>query len=195
MGGCASKMADSSPAKMKSEQQLGDVSSILQKLKDEVAYLQDEVEAKGAGFYVPLANQLNATRAAMGELYEMLDKEEAMRIAAEAELAALLGASGDAGSELNDLQHRIDAENQAATDLFNKANADAADMRRLAKKIRECEADVKQEQEYREEQQAKNLALREETAATTAVRDELAAELMGVAGDVGNVHNEAQYDE
>merc|ERR1712166_723546 len=57
------------------------------------------------------------------------------------------------------------------------------------------EADVKQEQEYREEQQAKNLALREETAATTAVRDELAAELMGVAGDVGNVHNEAQYDE
>merc|ERR1711957_925398 len=66
--GCASKMADSSPAKMKSEQQLGDVSSILQKLKDEVAYLQDEVEAKGAGFYVPLANQLNATRAAMEEL-------------------------------------------------------------------------------------------------------------------------------
>merc|ERR1711865_1347592 len=73
--------------------------------------------------------------------------DEAKRIAAEAELAALLGASGDAGSELNDLQHQIDAENQAATDLFNKANADAADMRRLAKKIRECEADVKQEKE------------------------------------------------
>merc|ERR1712153_242930 len=136
-----------------------------------------------------------ASEKGLMELYEMLDKEEATRIAAEAELAALLGASGDAGSELNDLQHQIDAENQAATDLFNKANADAADMRRLAKKIRECEADVKQEQEYREEQQAKNLALREETAATTAVRDELAAELMGVAGDVGNVHNEAQYDE
>merc|ERR1712086_751094 len=136
-----------------------------------------------------------ASEKGLMELYEMLDKEEAMRIAAEAELAALLGASGDAGSELNDLQHQIDAENQAATDLFNKANADAADMRRLAKKIRECEADVKQEKEYREEQQAKNLAIREETAATTAVRDELAAELMGVAGDVGNVHNEAQYDE
>merc|ERR1712195_123043 len=136
-----------------------------------------------------------ASEKGLMELYEMLDKEEAMRIAAEAELAAPLGASGDAGSELNDLQHQIDAENQAATDLFNKANADAADMRRLAKKIRECEADVKQEKEYREEQQAKNLAIREETAATTAVRDELAAELMGVAGDVGNVHNEAQYDD
>merc|ERR1712086_1182360 len=71
--GCASKMADSSPAKMKSEQQLGDVSSILQKLKDEVAYLQDEVEAKGAGFYVPLANQLNCTRAAMDSLTGILD--------------------------------------------------------------------------------------------------------------------------
>merc|ERR1711966_349805 len=71
--GCASKMADSSPARMKSEQQLGDVSSILQKLKDEVAYLQDEVEAKGAGFYVPLANQLNCTRAAMGSLTGILD--------------------------------------------------------------------------------------------------------------------------
>merc|ERR1719424_469562 len=112
-----------------------------------------------------------ASEKGLMELYEMLDKEEAMRIAAEA------------GSELNDLQHQIDAENQAATDLFNKANADAADMRRLAKKIRECEADVKQEKEYREEQRAKNLAIREETAATTAVRDELAAELMGVAGD------------
>merc|ERR1711865_897025 len=89
----------------------------------------------------------------------------------------------------------IDAENQAATDLFNKANADAADMRRLAKKIRECEADVKQEQEYREEQQAKNLEIRETIQATTAIRDDLAAQLMGVAGDVGNVHNEASYDD
>merc|ERR1712028_261009 len=71
--GCASKMADSSPAKMKSEQQLGDVSSILQKLKDEVAYLQDEVEAKGAGFYVPLANQLNVSRAAVNDLCETLN--------------------------------------------------------------------------------------------------------------------------
>merc|ERR1711966_586670 len=136
-----------------------------------------------------------ASEKGLMELYEMLDKEEAMRIAAEAELAALLGASGDAGSELNDLQHQIDAENQAATDLFNKVYGDAGDMRRLAKKIKECEADVKQEQEYREEQQAKNLSIREQTAASTAVRDELAAELMGVAGDVGNVHNEAQYDE
>merc|ERR1712153_244869 len=117
------------------------------------------------------------------------------RAAQDAINARLSGLDEANRAELKVFQHQIDAENQAATDLFNKANADAADMRRLAKKIRECEADVKQEKEYREEQQAKNLAIREETAATTAVRDELAAELMGVAGDVGNVHNEAQYDE
>merc|ERR1711865_1161450 len=65
--------ADVSPGRMKAEGQLGDVSSILQKLKDEVAYLQDEVEAKGAGFYVPLALQLNSTRAAMDDLRTTLD--------------------------------------------------------------------------------------------------------------------------
>jgi len=129
------------------------------------------------------------------ELYEMLDKEEAMRIAAEEELAALLGASGAAGSELNNLSHEIDAENAAAQELLQKTNSDAADLRRITKKIKECEADVKQEQEYREEQQAKNLEIRGTIQATTAIRDDLAAQLMGVAGDVGNVHNEANYDE
>merc|ERR1711935_360433 len=135
-----------------------------------------------------------ASEKGLMELYEMLDKEEAMRIAAEAELAALLGASGDAGSELNDLQHEIDAENQAAADLWRVERGQSGDLRRILKKIKEVEADVKQEQDCRAEQQPKNLAIREELAATTAVRDELAAELMGVAGDVGNVHNDAQYE-
>ena len=117
-----------------------------------------------------------------------------MRIAAEEELAALLGASGAAGSELNDLTHEIDAENAAAQELFQKVNSEGADLRRIAKKIRECEADVKQEQEYREEQQAKNLEIRGAIQDTTAFRDDLAAQLMGVAGDVGNVHNEASYE-
>jgi len=128
------------------------------------------------------------------ELYEMLDKEEALRVAAEKELAELIGASGTAGGEINELSHQIDAENQAAADLLNKCKGESGDLRRILKKIQEFEADVKQEQDFRAEQQAKNLAIREELAATTAIRDELAAELMGVAGDVGNVHNEAQYE-
>jgi len=54
---------DASPGRKQSEKHLGDVSAILQKLKDEVAFLQDEVERKGAGFYVPLAKQLMGTEA------------------------------------------------------------------------------------------------------------------------------------
>merc|ERR1712195_91895 len=65
-------MADASPGRMKAEGQLGDVSAILNKLKDEVAYLQDEVERKGAGFYIPLAQQLNGCRAAVGDLEQVL---------------------------------------------------------------------------------------------------------------------------
>lgn len=69
-----------------------------------------------------------------------------------------------------------------------------ADLRRTAKKIRECEADVKQEQKYQEEQQAKTMELRGATQDTTAIRDDLARQLMRVAGDVGNVHNEVSYE-
>merc|ERR1719253_680195 len=65
-------MADASPGRMKAEGQLGDVSAILNKLKDEVAYLQDEVERKGAGFYIPLAQQLNGCRAATRDLEQVL---------------------------------------------------------------------------------------------------------------------------
>merc|ERR1712166_424717 len=69
MGGATqSIMADVSPARAKSEKQLGDVSAILQKLKDEVSFLQDEVERKGAGFYVPLAAQLMRTERAINDL-------------------------------------------------------------------------------------------------------------------------------
>merc|ERR1712195_463718 len=442
--GCASKMADSSPAKMKSEQQLGDVSSILQKLKDEVAYLQDEVEAKGAGFYVPLANQLNATRAAMEELtctldscngglrskdadmipaavggagavdgesdfgksirliqksasgaraayqyasvsakglvedadkldivvkacqteyiklkllnnnakayvnakrlkwqrqadcfrywaefvhyetigeagkrlkaflasklastlrkcytgiirnhdniaaenmknndkakkvglmlekiarglvhrcfnafiryfqdmaeeraaqdainaalagmdeankaklrvflmgkekqkmmmffkqwvevaqskgllelYEMLDKEEAGRKAAEDELAKLLAESGDAGNALKGLEDEITHEQSELQKLVSAYKGMGGELRRLLKQIKETEGDLESEHCLRQEQQEKNYALRDELAAVTAVRDELAAELMGVAGDVSNVHEEAKFE-
>merc|ERR1711998_734458 len=63
----------SSPSRQRSEQQLGDVSAILQKLKDEVAFLQDEVERKGAGFYVPLAKQLMGTEAHLHDPTDILN--------------------------------------------------------------------------------------------------------------------------
>merc|ERR1740130_495785 len=61
-------MADTSPSRSRSEQQLGSVSSVLQKLKDEVAFLQEEVEKKGAGFYIPLARQLYANKETVDQL-------------------------------------------------------------------------------------------------------------------------------
>jgi hypothetical protein len=129
------------------------------------------------------------------ELYEMLDKEEAMRIAAEDELAKLLSASGDAGTELNDLQHQIDTAEAETTDLLNKGKGTSGDLRRLQRQIADTERDIGIEKEYRAEQQAKNVEIRTELTTNTAIRDELAAELMGVAGDVGNVHTEAHdYD-
>merc|ERR1712028_92972 len=128
------------------------------------------------------------------ELYEMLDKEEAMRIAAEEELAALLGASGAAGTALNDMQHAIDTANSETADLLNKGKGTSGDLRRVQRQIADTERDIGIEKEYRAEQQAKNVGIRTELTTNTAIRDELAAELMGVAGDVGNVHNEAQYD-
>jgi len=128
------------------------------------------------------------------ELYEMLDKEEAMRRVAEEELAQLLGASGDAGTALNDMQHAIDAANNETADLLNKGKGTSGDLRRVQRQIADTERDIGIEKEYRAEQQAKNVGIRTELTTNTAIRDELAAELMGVAGDVGNVHNEAQYD-
>merc|ERR1712028_211007 len=128
------------------------------------------------------------------ELYEMLDKEEAMRRVAEEELAQLLGASGDAGTALNDMQHAIDAANSETADLLNKGKGTSGDLRRVQRQIADTERDIGIEKEYRAEQQAKNVGIRTELTTNTAIRDELAAELMGVAGDVGNVHNEAQYD-
>jgi hypothetical protein len=129
------------------------------------------------------------------ELYEMLDKEEAMRIAAEAELAALLAQSGDAGSALSDLQKQITATESETAQIVNNTKGTSGDLRRIQRQIADCERDIGIEKEYRAEQQAKNAEIRAELATNTAIRDELAAELMGVAGDVSNVHGEAHdYD-
>merc|ERR1711935_468323 len=122
------------------------------------------------------------------ELYEMLDKEEAMRIAAEDAMGALLAQSGDAGSALSDLQHQIDAAETDTVQLLNNGKGLSGDLRRIQRQIADCERDIGIEKDYRAEQQAKNAQIRPELATNTAIRDELASELMGVAGDVSNVH-------
>ena len=63
----------SSPGRQRSEQQLGDVTSVLTKLKDEVAHLQDEVERKGNGFYVPLAKSVSGSTGNLNAIIESLN--------------------------------------------------------------------------------------------------------------------------
>merc|ERR1711865_410609 len=128
------------------------------------------------------------------ELYEMLDKEEAGRKGAEDELAKLLGDSGDAGNALKSIEDEIAAEQAELQKLVSGYKGMGGELRRLMKQISGTEGDLNSEHCLRQEQQDKNLALREELTAVTAVRDELAAELMGVAGDVSNVHDEAKYE-
>lgn len=128
------------------------------------------------------------------ELYEMLDKEEAGRKAAEEELAQLLLASGDAGSALKGLEDQINQEQAALQKLVSNFKGMGGELRTLLKKIKETEGDLESERCLRLEQQEKNKGLRTELSTVTAVRDELAAELMGVAGDVSNVHDEARFD-
>merc|ERR1712028_7569 len=100
-------MADASPGRMKAEGQLGDVAAILNKLKDEVAYLQDEVERKGAGFYIPLAQQLNGCRAAVGDLEQVLASCDSGLSSKDADLIPAAVNSASAPEEENDFGKAI----------------------------------------------------------------------------------------
>eukprot|EP00656_Telonema_subtile_P049660 TRINITY_DN621_c0_g1_i1.p1 TRINITY_DN621_c0_g1~~TRINITY_DN621_c0_g1_i1.p1 ORF type:complete len:638 (-),score=247.81 TRINITY_DN621_c0_g1_i1:189-2102(-) len=125
------------------------------------------------------------------ELYEMLDKEEAGRKAAEEELAALLAASGDAGSALKGLEDEQSSEEDEINRMNQHNRGLLAELRKLTKQISAAESDLDSETALRAEIQAKNKVTRDELAQVTAARDELASELMGVAGDVSTVHKDA----
>jgi Skp family chaperone for outer membrane proteins len=127
------------------------------------------------------------------ELYEMLDKEEAARKAAEAELERLLSESGAAGGALKSMEDEIAAEQAELSKINASCKGLGGELRRLQKQITNTEADMESEQCLRQEQQEKNYVLREQLAEVTAVRDDLAAQLMGVAGDVETVHGEATH--
>merc|ERR1719453_728822 len=148
---------------------------------------------KMSGFFKHWANI--AQNAALIELYEMLEKEEAMRKAAEEELERLMGQSDQLGGGVAAIEAQVDEANakikQAEAQFRNLGN----ELRQLLRKIKELEGDLAAEQEARAEGQAKIAALRAELAKLTAVRDEMAAELGGIAGEVGNVHEGTKFEE
>jgi len=136
-----------------------------------------------------------AQNAALIELYEMLEKEEAMRKAAEEELARLMGDSdlANAGASAIDEQvAEVNAKCKAAEVAFRNLNSE---LRSLARRIKELEAELAAETEARAEGREKLAALRAQLSKLTAERDEMAGELGGIAGEVGHVHQETEFME
>jgi len=107
-------MADASPSRQRSEKQLGDVSSVLQMLKDEVAYLQMEVERKGAGFYIPLAKTLSSNKdtldgliSTLGQFKSGLESKDAEVVPAAARPSAEPSSESDIGKSIRALQRTV----------------------------------------------------------------------------------------
>jgi len=125
------------------------------------------------------------------ELYELLDKEEAGRKAAEEELQRLLAASGDAGGLLKGLEDQIADEQADLQKIMSGFKGQQGELRRILKQIDSVGGQLESEQALRVEVQEKNATIRAELEKNTAIRDVLAGELMGVAGDVSTVHGEA----
>merc|ERR1711871_1520343 len=127
------------------------------------------------------------------ELYEMLDQEEALRKAAEEELARLqgdTGAAADAAAGINAQVDEMNKKAKAAEVAFRNLNNE---LRKLASRIRDLESELAEEKQARAAGKEKLNALRAELQKLTAERDELAGELMGIAGEVGGVHKETEY--
>jgi len=127
------------------------------------------------------------------ELYEMLEEEERLKKAAEEELERLRGDTDSASSAAAGLDAQVDAakaESKKAEAAFRQLNLD---MKKLQKKIKELLADLKEEKEARTAGLEKLAHQKAELAKLTAARDELSGELMGISGEVGNVHKETDY--
>jgi len=136
-----------------------------------------------------------AQNAALIELYEMLEKEEALRKAAEDELARLMGDSDALNEGAGALQGRVDDANKKCKQAEVAFRNLTSELRSLARKIQELEQELKAEQEARGEGREKIAKLRAELTKLTAERDELAGEMMGIAGEVGHVHKETEFEE
>jgi hypothetical protein len=127
------------------------------------------------------------------ELYEMLEKEEELRKAAEEELERLKSASGSASDAAAAVLAQVeDAEaacKKAESGFRNLHN----ELRKLQLRIKDLEGELSEQQGARAEGKDKLAQLRAELAKITAERDEMAGELMGIAGEVGGVHKETDY--
>lgn len=135
-----------------------------------------------------------AQNAALLELYEMLESEEAKRKAAEEELERLQAAAGDQGDAAAQAQAEVDALNQKCKQAEGQFRSLHSELKSLQRKIKDAEETLADEKMMRSEGREKLAVLRSELNKITAERDEMAGELQGIAGEVGGVHNETKFD-
>jgi hypothetical protein len=133
--------------------------------------------------------------AALLELYEMLESEEAKRKAAEEELERLQAAAGDQGDAAAQAQAEVDALNQKCKQAEGHFRSLHSDLKSLQRKIKDAEETLADEKMMRAEGREKLAVLRSELNKITAERDDMAGELQGIAGEVGGVHNETKFDD
>merc|ERR1740117_1203442 len=127
------------------------------------------------------------------ELYEMLEKEEELRKQAEEELLALQNATGNANDAASAITAQVDdalARNKAAEMAFRNLNNE---MNKLQRRIRDLQEELAEQKISRANGQEALAVVRAELAKTTAERDELAGELMGIAGEVKETHKDTEY--
>lgn len=136
-----------------------------------------------------------AQNAALIELYEELEKEEALKKAAEDELERLQNDSSMADQSASALDAQVDEARNKCKQAEAAFRNLTAELRSLARKIAELEAELAAEQEARAEGREQIAKLRADLTKITAERDELAGEMMGIAGEVGHVHTHTKFED
>jgi len=137
-----------SPSRQRSEQQLGDVSGVLQKLKDEVAFLQDEVNRRGDGFYIPLAKQVfectetcEAAIAALGGMKSGMSAKDADSVPASVPRSAGGAPDKDIGKSIRTLQATVNKTRAAYQDTAISCKNLVEDADKLDIVVKACQTE------------------------------------------------------
>jgi hypothetical protein len=138
----------SSPSRQRSEKQLGDVSGVLQKLKDEVAFLQDEVNRRGDGFYIPLAKEIFAAKESCDSIVEALsgmkngmDSKDADTIPAAVGRSAGSAPEADIGKSIRNCQAAVNKTRAAYQEAATSSKKLVEDADKLDIVVKACQTE------------------------------------------------------
>merc|ERR1712216_610142 len=118
------------------------------------------------------------------KLQELLDEEDRMIAALQAKVDAAEAQLGGNNAAAGSLRGQLNALNSECAQMESQASDLESRLRCLTRKIQETEDLIADEQQARKPMLMKIKELERELDATYAVRDRLAAELQGIAGEV-----------